>query len=267
MINTRPFTENDLQFIPQLQPPDWIDVTPVYRNYLQADFCNPMTIELEGKVAGVGNTILHKDSVWLSHIIVNPNIRNKGIGTHLTQALIDSVKDHYDTILLIATPLGEFVYNKLHFETENEYIVFKREETQSNFAVSENIIPYQDTFKEQLLTLDQMISAEDREVSLSKHLPASSVYITNGIVEGYFIPGIGEGTIVANTPVAGIELMKLKFNSPVDKGILPAENKAGIEFLQQHGFKEIAKIKRMRLGKPISWQPDKIYNRVGGFLG
>ena len=54
----------------------------------------------------------------------------------------------------------------------------------------------------------------------------------------------------------------------MDKAVIPAENKAGIEFLKQNGFVESqTKGTRMILGNEVPWFPKKIYSRIGGNFG
>ena len=101
---------------------------------------------------------------------------------------------------------------------------------------------------------------------LNDKLENSYVYQENGKLTGYYIPGLGEGLIIADNVEAGIELMKLRY-SIINKGVLPIDNIEGIKFLKENGFLEIKRAKRMILGKEFSWQPGKVFNRIGGNLG
>src|SRR5262249_50664110 len=118
-----PLTLNDLGGVAALQPADWGDIVAPAREYILSPFCYPVKIVEHGTMIGMGTTIVHANSAWLAHIIVHPDHRSKGIGTIITQALIGSLKNtSCETILLIATELGAFVYSKLGFEKVNDYI-------------------------------------------------------------------------------------------------------------------------------------------------
>jgi len=97
-------------------------------------------------------------------------------------------------------------------------------------------------------------------------LSNAEVYAENNKVIGFYLPDLKEGLIYADTDEAGLELMKLKYTK-VDKAVLPSDNIAGIEFLQQNGFTETRKGTRMILGNDLDWNPKKIFGRIGGNLG
>jgi len=95
----------------------------------------------------------------------------------------------------------------------------------------------------------------------------SFVYISDGTVNGFYIPGLGEGPVFALTEEAGMELMRFKY-STTDKATIPGENKAGIAFLKELGFVVTNTVgKRMISGPDIGWKPEMVYNRIGGNLG
>jgi len=48
---------------------------------------------------------------------------------------------------------------------------------------------------------------------------------------------------------------------------LPVDNSDGIKFIQNEGFSEVRRAKRMILGDAFSWEPDKIFNRIAGKVG
>lgn len=98
-------------------------------------------------------------------------------------------------------------------------------------------------------------------------LNKSFVFIRNKVIDGFYIPGLGEGPVFALTADAGRELMRFKY-SGVDRATIPGEKQAGIEILKRLGFKETDTTgKRMILGPDIGWKPEMIYSRIGGNLG
>ena len=77
---------------------------------------------------------------------------------------------------------------------------------------------------------------------------------------------LGEGLIIAETEISGIELLKLYLQHN-DRVVIPRENLVAQKFLNEVGFGEVKTIKRMRLGEEREVQFANIYNRIGGNIG
>lgn len=259
---------NDLDEIKNLQPDGWSDISVEFRRYISYDFSEPVKVSIDNKIVGVGSAIIFKESAWLAHIIVDRAYRNRGIGSQILDFLITALKaKEIETILLIATEMGEPVYKKAGFRLVSDYIFFERASSWTDNEISENIRPFDQKFYGQLIELDETISGECREPLIKTYLNDGFVYLNNSKLIGFYLPNLGEGVIYADSPKAGLELMKLKY-STVDKAVIPAENKIGVEFLKQNGFVITKSIgKRMILGKDIEWKPECFYSRIGGNYG
>lgn len=261
-----PLAESDKPELTTLQPPDWKDIIPSIDYYLKSDFCFPFAARKNQQLVGTGTAILHGKTAWLAGIIVHPDFRNEGYGTNITSYLIDHLKKTgAETILLVATPLGEPVYKKLGFEKEDGYIFFKEGKLPEP-CNDENIILYDRKYKDDLLKLDYLASGEDRYKSLEEHLENSWLFVQNYDLQGFYLPTLREGLIVAKNDEAGLELMKIR-NRNANFAIVPDENEAAIDFLKHHNFKEFRRAGRMYIGKKIYWQQKMIYNRTGGQIG
>ena len=257
----------DINVLTDLTPDGWQNIVSIFDFYTKSNFCFPIKVVHDNKILGIGTTIIRNDIAWLAHIIVHPDRRNQGIGKLITQTLIDSVKTKScDTIYLIATDLGAPVYEKLGFVTETVYLFFKDIKPHQSWTTSKNIIPFSDNFRKQVESLDHQITLENRMLQVEQHLKNGFVYLQDNKVEGYYLPTFGEGLIVANTTLAGIELIKLRLTSK-ENAAFPIDNLSAAEFFHQHNFKEFKTAKRMRLGQKRNWQPTKIYNRIGGNFG
>jgi len=259
--------QNETELLKELTPDDWDDIVPAFDFYTKSNFCFPIKVVQDNKIAGIGTSIIHHNIAWLAHIIVLPDNRNQGIGQLITQTLINSLKaKSCDTVYLIATELGAPVYKKLGFVTETEYLFFRDIKPQQNWSTSDNIIPFEENFRKQVEHLDHQVSLENRMFHIEPHLKNSFVYLQDDKVEGYYLPNWGEGLIVANTTLAGVELIKLRLKTK-ENASFPINNASATAFFYQHNYKEFKSAKRMRLGKKKNWQPTKIYNRIGGNLG
>lgn len=262
-----PLTLDDLNHLKHLQPADWNDIVPNMRFYVNAAFCEPIKLEIDNIIAAIGTSILHKDTAWLAHIIVHPEYRKRGLGTIITQALMDKLKGRgFRTIMLVATPLGAYVYKKLGFENESEYIFFKDGNVNRETSADAKIISFTEAYKEQVLQMDRKIYGEDRSMLLESHLKHAMLYMQNNVFTGCYFPTLQEGLILADTVQAGLDLIGLR-SKTFNRIVVPMENKVAINYLEQHGYQEWRRGTRMRLGEPLAWQPEKIYARVSGGLG
>ncbi len=261
-------TQNDIRDIKHLQPDGWPDIVPEFESYIQNRHCYPLKATIGNRIACLGSLMVFGKTGWLAHIIVDKDLRNRGIGTQITERLIsDGTRKSVTTLLLIATEMGFPVYEKLGFRIVSEYLYYKREEPWQDFLLSPNIYPYEKSMDRAIFQLDREISGEDRRPILAECLGSSLVYLTENALEGIFMPDLGEGLIIARTPEAGLELMKVKY-AKADSAVLPEQNQAGRDFLEQNGFTITAKKRtRMILGKDINWIPENIFSRIGGNYG
>jgi ribosomal protein S18 acetylase RimI-like enzyme len=259
---------NDLAEIGRLQPDGWPDIVPEFYFYIRHSLCHPLKLILDDKIIGVGSSISFGNTCWLAHIIVDREYRNRGIGTRITEKLIsDAENTHPDSFLLIATEFGFPVYKKLGFRIVTEYSYMERDTPLTGTGVCEKIFQYEPKHCREILDLDRKISGELRHDLLKDYLETSFVFIDNNSIQGFYMPGIGEGMILAEKPDAGMELMKLKYSGAV-KAVLPADNTEGIDFLSKNGYRVLdTRGTRMIRGKAVQWQPRKIFSRIGGNLG
>ena len=257
----------DIHVLTELQPEGWSDIVERYKFYTRSDFCFPIKAIIDDKIIGIGSSIIHNDVSWLGHIIVHRDYRNKGIGKLVTQTLVDrSIAMKCETIQLIATDLGAMVYERLGFETETEYLFYKDLKEEEGWILADNISPFTENLKGQIAAIDKEVSGEDRLCNLSNYLQNGYVYQEGNVVKGYFLPDFGDGLIIALTPSAGIQLMKLRLKTH-HQASFPIDNLGAIEFMSQHNYKPFKQAKRMSLGKKRKVLLASIYNRIGGNLG
>jgi GNAT superfamily N-acetyltransferase len=264
-ITIQPLTATDVEPAGVLQPEGWGDIRASIRFYCTSPFCHPLKATIDDKLVGIGTAIIHGTTAWLAHIIVHKDHRKAGVGTTITQSLMHLVRQKgCETVLLIATALGEPVYKKIGFEIEARYVFLDHGNPPE--SSDKNVIGFNERYREALLKLDNLVSGEYREKLLTDHLPDTKLFVQEAELKGFYIPTLGEGLIISSDPVAGIELMKCK--SKLNKMFcIPLDNIAGIKFLEQHGYQRIREASRMVYGKKITWDGSRIYGRIGGNLG
>lgn len=262
-----PLTSADFPFLKEFEPPSWGDLIPRFKYHMDSRFCNPIKLTVSGRMAAIGTTIMHKDSAWLASIIVHPDSRNNGYGKMITEKLIDSIdRNKYLTIYLDATDMGFPVYAKIGFELETSYAHLKSEKNITGLQLSGSVISYKEKYLQQVLRLDMEVSCEDRYDTISENLTTAKVFINNEKVEGFYLPSLGNGLIIAENDLAGIELAKHRLENNY-YAILPSANKAAINFLEENGLFQFRTSRRMFIGKKRAWKGDRIYNRISGQLG
>jgi GNAT superfamily N-acetyltransferase len=261
-----PLTKSDLDLLPQIQPHDWADIRIPISSYLEPDYIFPFKAVIDDVLVGTGTAILHEKTGWLATIVTHSEYRNQGIGKRITEHLLALLQNHQcEHIYLMATALGEPVYKKVGFITESHYDFYKNISLE-NLPISENVSPYQSDNKQAIFELDRMISGEDRSQHLETFLADSFVYLANDRIEGVYFPRLGDGLIVAKTEMAGVELMKKRFQK-FKIASFPQENLAARDFIESHGYTPVIQYARMHFQKPMPWQPANLYNRVGGNIG
>ena len=250
------------------RPDGWGDITKIHEFYLNNNFCYPIKVITENKIVGIGTAIYLNKTGWLAHIIVLPEFRNKGMGNFIVESLKNKLINELscESISLIATDLGFPVYIKNGFISQSEYCTYKRKiELKQNYRV-ENFILTKNEHINEIFQLDREISGEDRSRILKQYVYNSFLHISKNKVNGFYLPNLGEGLIVSNEKDLGTYLLSMQMEKK-DTIVVPVENETARDTLLKNGYKETMKIRRMVFGKLFKWAPEKIYSRVGGYIG
>lgn len=265
----QPFTADDLSRIAHLQPDGWQDIVPFFRFYVHEPICRAYKFEQQGQIVAVGALILHIGTAWLAHIIVAPEMRRRGLGLQVTRHLIESTeRQGRYTQLLIATKMGEPLYAELGFRHSCDYLFYHPP------LHVEDVPPgalrrMQPSDIPGLMTLDSSASGEDRRSLLSGHTDNAMIYTGNSGsgIRGYYLPGLGEGYIVARDAEAGQALMKLRMAEAEAAPVVPAGNLAANRFLSGLGLRVKNSAVRMVRNGADPLKPEMLFNRIGGHLG
>jgi N-acetylglutamate synthase-like GNAT family acetyltransferase len=261
------FGHSDLNNLKEFEPPGWGDLVPRFSHFIQHSFCQPLKLTKGGKTVGIGTSIFHEDTAWLACIIVHPDHRNKGLGHTITQKLIDDThRQQFETIYLDATDLGYPVYKKLGFEVQTQYSHFKLLQPLPAIEGSGLVSSAGEKYREQIFQLDRDVSGEGRQMTLAEHISSSLVYQVDDRLEGFYMPTLDNGLIVAATERAGLELMRYRLRDK-DFAVLPVDNKPAIAYLHQNNLHHLRNSRRMILGKHRQTQLQHLYNRISGQLG
>ncbi len=266
-IDIQPLLKTDIDKILHLQPEGWNDIRKVFNQFIDYDFFYPVKAIFQNKVIGIGEVIFNKNSAWIGVIVVDESFRNKGIGRFITEYLSKYIASKgIGTQMLLATPIGQSVYEKSGFEHVSDYVFLKREAQKEWSLEKEKVISYDPKYYEQIADLDYQAMGEDRSEILKYFTEKALLYVDQELM-GFYLPKLGDGLIIAKNHEAGFELLKIKWATESELIILPTENLEIIEFAESQGFKPFRYASRMIKGEEFDWSPQMIYNRVGGYLG
>ena len=82
-----------------------------------------LVAERDGVIVGTAAAAGFGATGWLGGIAVAPSARGRGLGGALTRAALEALGKR-STILLLASPLGRPIYERLGFVPDGEYRVF-----------------------------------------------------------------------------------------------------------------------------------------------
>jgi GNAT superfamily N-acetyltransferase len=151
----------------------WNQTPADWEHFLRASPEGCFVAESGGRVAGTAATITYEGRfAWIGMVLVDPEFRGQGIGTHLLEKTIEYLDARrVPSLKLDATPQGKPIYEKLGFvaEYEIERWLLKRA------PGSEMPRPAAPTHLDGILTLDCEVFGADRSEllrSLDREAPA-----------------------------------------------------------------------------------------------
>jgi GNAT superfamily N-acetyltransferase len=100
----------------------WNQTEADWKRFLLGSPKGCFVMEDGAKVVGTATTLSYEDRfAWIGMVLVDPEYRNRGIGTKLLERAIEYLDETgIPTLKLDATPLGKPLYEKLGFVTEYE---------------------------------------------------------------------------------------------------------------------------------------------------
>jgi GNAT superfamily N-acetyltransferase len=270
MVIIRQILESEIPLLQHFPPEEWkLNLPKLFSFHFGHSYFYPVVAEVDGRIVGCGIGIIHGSISWLGTIIVLPEYRRQGIGQQITQDLIDACLNRgCITQVLTASEMGESVYRKLGFVTRSTDIFYKRESIAPHQEVS-HVTELRPGDIPAVKRLDREATGEDRHQFLERFLSNGWIYATDESpeIEGFNLPDLGEGLIIARNHQAGLGLMKVRLNRGKKTAVMPGANTLARDFLLSEGFQEYRRAPRMILGKAMLWHPEMMYNRAAGYCG
>jgi len=218
-----------------------------------------LVAERGGEIVGTAASVGFGPTGWLGGVTVTPQARGNGLGRQLTEAAIDALGER-DTILLLATPMGRPVYEKLGFEADGTYRVFT-----SGAQRPEKTIELRDVTPadhDAIKALDRRVTGEDRSLVLDASLEGAKA---TPDLEAVALRPPWPALPIIGDPAAATTLL----TSLIEPGLriaVPDENASAVDLLRLLG-REQRTVTRMRRGPAVEWRPDEVWGVFSLFFG
>ncbi|HTQ96957.1 MAG TPA: GNAT family N-acetyltransferase [Candidatus Acidoferrum sp.] len=264
MMRIRVMTEDDIPGGLRLNTVcGWNQTGADWLRFLRQSPQGCFVMESDANIVGTATTISYEDRfAWIGMVLVDPDFRNKGIGTQLLHKTIEYL-DHFNipTMKLDATPLGKPLYAKLGFVTEYEVErwILKRA-ISPTLTTRNNLNQIAPTQLAEILELDKKIFGADRSFllrSLQEQSPEfAAASWSNGAPQAYSFGRHGLfadhlGPWMASSSTTAEEVLKnFLVRSTRDKLIVDCmkANVMAVDLLTQHGFSVARPLTRMVRG-------------------
>ncbi len=270
MLQIRELIASDLPSLKDFAPREWnVDLSVTFRRHFGQPYFYPIVAEQDGTLVGCANGLLQGSAGWLGNIIVQPAHRGHGIGSALTKEVIKSFHaKNMEYQILVATSMGEPIYRRLGFQVVSYYIFFARQRALPSPDAVVGVRSMERKDEEAIFALDKSITGEKRGAFIRAYLHGACVHADpSGRLDGYYLPALGTGLIIAANDAAGLSLLHYKVTHGGDVCVIPEQNRVAVDYLRSHGFTETGRAPRMALGPDIAWQPENVYSRGSGFCG
>jgi predicted N-acetyltransferase YhbS len=222
-----------------------------------------LVAERDGRVIATGASIGFGSTAWIGAIAVRPEARGERLGERMTEAAIEAVGER-DTLLLLASPLGRPIYERMGFVPEGAYRVFygPARPAHARTAQRDDVRPATEADYAGIRALDVLATGEDRHAAIDSALEGSLV-ADGGVA---LRPPFGARPIIATDADAGRALL----DAVIEPGIrlaAPQANVPAVEALLAHGCEERHGVERMRRGAPVTWNPELQWGVFSLFFG
>jgi len=278
-VSIRPLQQDDVAFaLAQTKREGWDSTAELFELCLAHDPDGSFIAEAGGQSVGMVTTFCYRQTAWIGNLIVLPQYRRCGIGTHLmTHAVAHLAGRRVRTIRLEADPPGISIYCRLGFVDEFESLRFQLTDRGGADHPATQRITAAD-----LPAIAAFDAAHfgDRRGRLLKLLlrRARATYQsrTAGQMRGYafVIPshlGARIGPWVAADCQAAETLLKSILADWPDTVILvgvPCPNRDAIRLLEAYGFTRTPSSFRMIYGDRVAaGRPECMFGIVSGAMG
>jgi len=239
----------------------WNQTEADWTRFLSGSPAGCFVMEDGEKVVGTAATLSYENRfAWISMVLVDPEYRNRGIGTKLLERTVQYLDESgVPTLKLDATPLGKPLYEKMGFVSEYEIERWISKRTAGAAGTRKEVsLPAEQS--REILALDRDIFGADRSAllrSLNEQAPDLTLAAPNGAqLQGYAFgrrglladhlgPWMASDRETARTLLA--EFLRRSLRETVIVDAMKSNRMAG-EILHESGFSVARPLTRMYRG-------------------
>jgi ribosomal protein S18 acetylase RimI-like enzyme len=235
----------------------WNQLEADWRCFLDLNPRGCRVAEHEGRVVGTVATLRFENRfAWISMLLVEPEMRHRGIGSMLLQEALRLLED-VETVRLDATPAGKQVYDKFGFI--QEYALVRMKVLTSPLATVSGVRMMTAADLPRVLDFDREVFGADRGPIL-RHLyrsaPEYAFLVESPGISGFVMGRRGYhaehiGPVVANSVTTARTLLSAPLSRLADRPFLldvPQHNQEWISWVRSLGFKDERPLIRMYKG-------------------
>jgi GNAT superfamily N-acetyltransferase len=270
----RQMTTNDLRLGLRLsRQAGWNQTMSDWQRFFNLGPEGCFVAELDRRFVGTTMTFISDQVAWIAMVLVEKNVRGKGIGT----ALLKHALGHLDackvgTVRLDATHLGRPIYERLGFVPEYELVRFE------GVAPSGRAVTTVKNATPEILTdvieFDRRMTGENRAKmirALFKEFPENTRVLMHGDkLEGFVIMRSGRNAVQIGpctaTLNAGLALLSDALNRCAGKVVLvdiPTDNVHAVKIVESSKFQIQRRFLRMYRGRRITNNVSAIWASSG----
>ena len=210
------------------------------------------------ELVGIVTVLRQGASGFVGAMAVHPDHRGAGLGRRLlVHAQDEARRTGIATFLLEATPMGAHLYRRLGYVDEYETLILTRDVVSpppsTRIAASEHAA---------LSQLDLVATGTMRDDMLldllGEHESGVTVHRGGDLVGAAMLLGERLGPALARDPDAG-EALFAQLVPACRVAVIPEPNRAALDAAARHGFSELRRLRRMRLGPAVAVRPEWIW--------
>jgi GNAT superfamily N-acetyltransferase len=275
----RPMTPADLDAVGDMTAAGGFgDRRAFFREAVSLSNCRPIVAVEEGRPIGTGLGAVHGEVGWIGVIFVSPDLRRRGIGRALTEAVCDILEGvGCRSLILVATDMGRPLYERLGFSEHSRYHMHPGEplDEAPTPPAGTSVRRVRAADLDAIAALDRQATSEDRRPLIEAH--AGGGWLLQGgaseaDLRGYLLPTHrGNAALIAPRPEDALFLLDLhRHLIPRDgrawAGLL-TENESGRQLLAERGWTEWRSFPRMIRGPEPEWKPAIIWGQFNHAMG
>jgi GNAT superfamily N-acetyltransferase len=243
--------------------------------------CRPVVaVEADGAIVATGVGTVNSPVGWIGSIFVSPEARGRGLGTAMTEALIDQLETAGCTALVLvsASRAAQRTYERMGFDVQTRYRILEAPglpPAPADRDARSAVRPFEPGDLRALCALDRDATGEDRRHALSAFADPDSTKVLaspEGEIRGYVCraPWGGGATIARTTDdalaIADARRRASGVGGRVRVGILQ-ENVEGHARLIAAGWTPSWSAPRMLRGDMPDWHPERIWGQFNHAMG